>query len=120
MSPSQPTATSAATASSGRRSGRRLGYGALAAVLAFGAPLGTLAFVSSSKGVAKSSPSMRENCAFLPSSVSYRPASAPSPTQLNMFMGSDGGILGIGTPELVRARMLVSIPVCMLGRFCVY
>lgn len=100
VSPSQPTATSAATASSGRRSGRRLGYGALAAVLAFGAPLGTLAFVSSSKGVAKSSPSMRENCAFLPSSVSYRPASAPSPTQLNMFMGSDGGILGIGTPEL--------------------
>ena len=23
-------------------------------------------------------------------------------SQLNMFMGSDGGILGIGTPELVR------------------
>ena len=28
--------------------------------------------------------------------------SSNSNTELNSFMGSDGGILGIGTPELVR------------------
>lgn len=28
--------------------------------------------------------------------------SASSSTSLNMFMGSDGGFLGIGAPELVR------------------
>lgn len=30
-------------------------------------------------------------------------------TNLNMFMGSDGGILGIGTPELVSVRGFVAV-----------
>jgi len=28
-----------------------------------------------------------------------------SATSLNSFMGSDGGLLGVGTPELVRAEL---------------
>jgi hypothetical protein len=30
-------------------------------------------------------------------------------TELNMFMGSDGGILGIGTPELVSASCILQL-----------
>ena len=38
---------------------------------------------------------------------SYQEKPRPS-TALNMFMGSDGGLLGIGTPELVRDEQDVS------------
>ncbi len=44
----------------------------------------------------------------LPSSSSalsrMKPRSTSASTGLNMFMGSDGGILGIGTPEVVRLK----------------
>jgi hypothetical protein len=35
---------------------------------------------------------------------SYTPCSRVTRTSLNMFMGSDGGLLGVGGPELVRGR----------------
>jgi hypothetical protein len=35
--------------------------------------------------------------------------SSSSSTELHMFMGSDGGILGIGTPELVRRWIYIII-----------
>lgn len=31
-------------------------------------------------------------------------------TQLDMFMGSDGGILGVGTPEIVRTNIVQQLP----------
>jgi hypothetical protein len=41
--------------------------------------------------------------AFLPNTAKDS-RSLPSKTALHMFMGSDGGILGIGGPELVSAQ----------------
>lgn len=115
-----------ANSSIGGRRSRGLGYGFLVAgvvVVALAlarAPQGVMAFVSNNKnniglvvGKSSSSSSPIINPAFfLPSPTttaakSYFPSrsastSTSSATQLNMFMGSDGGILGIGTPELVR------------------
>lgn len=77
-------------------------------------PLCTLAFVSKDGMVTTRPPGINSNRspAFLPPQQPFPSAagarqvgstqSGSSSTQLNMFMGSDGGILGIGTPELVR------------------
>ena len=47
------------------------------------------------------------------------PVTAASSTSLNMFMGSDGGILGVGTPEIVsdliwKESMNICIRTCFL------
>lgn len=44
-------------------------------------------------------------------------------TQLDMFMGSDGGILGVGTPEIVRINIVhnchkFSLPTIFLTHVC--
>lgn len=102
--------------SSGRvkRGIRNVGHATLLAVLLLAAPLCAVAFVSNSgslgytSNAASPSASRPINPTFLPPSsvnIPSRAASSSSQTKLNMFMGSDGGILGIGTPELVRTEV---------------
>lgn len=78
-----------------------------------GVPLST-AFVSQSNSLAQTStPGSsglpgRVHPAFVNAPSTSRPGftsdRSQSSTELNMFMGSDGGVLGIGTPELVGSR----------------
>lgn len=86
---------------SGRRNRLSLRYGRFGMImtlLCLGAPLSTLAFVSNVQRPSAAKP-LSSRTSFLPP---MRRTPTSSNTQLSMFMGSEGGILGIGTPELVR------------------
>jgi len=115
-SPSSSNFLRTSSNSCGRRGSHRFGSWKLLSLFLIGAPLCTLAFVSNNNhnhagAVATTTRSRSSpiNPAFLPSpktSAAWCPSRSASSTQLNMFMGSDGGILGIGTPELVRGYAL--------------
>lgn len=82
----------------------------LATVICLGAPFVSFAFVSETNSLvtSRSQQFSRQSPAFLPPSTPFSIAKTTkqqSPTQLN-FMGSDGGILGIGTPEVVRKNRM--------------